>query len=334
MLKNKINWLLILQGWAMLWVVVGHAFLGKYRGGPEWETLLCNFAYSFHMQLFMLVSGYLFYMTRMAPVQPSGGGNLWQYKDVVIDKMKRLLLPGVVFTIIAFVIKLAVPGEVNRQTGLNIREIVHWILYPYDNPFREMWFIATLFIFFLFTPLWKVVTKNSYTMWVMVFILALLYFVRPETQFLSINKVCMHAVWFYMGIILSKTDVVEKEISRHTWMVLLAGVVIYAIGLSTHKVLLTVGGITFSIALAMLLDRYLPKMFFTFRNYTYQIFLIGIFAQMFVKILYRHISMPYVAAYILCILMGLYVPVIVSKLIEKINWKPLSLCVGLKPIKK
>jgi hypothetical protein len=60
----------------------------------------------------------------------------------------------------------------------------------------------------------------------------------------------------------------------------------------------------------------------------------GIFAQIFVKIMYKHISIPYVAAYLLCILMGLYVPVLVSKLIEKINWKPLSLCVGLKTIKK
>ena len=60
----------------------------------------------------------------------------------------------------------------------------------------------------------------------------------------------------------------------------------------------------------------------------------GIFAQMFVKIMFKHISMPYIVAYILCILMGLYVPVLVSKLLEKINWKPLSLCVGLKTIKK
>ena len=56
----------------------------------------------------------------------------------------------------------------------------------------------------------------------------------------------------------------------------------------------------------------------------------GIFAQMFVKIVYRHISIPYVLAYMICIAAGLYVPVLVSKVIEKINWKPLSLCVGLK----
>ena len=65
MVKKKINWLLILQAWAMLWVVIGHAFLGKHNEGPEWETMLGNIAYSFHMSLFMLVSGWLFYLTRL-----------------------------------------------------------------------------------------------------------------------------------------------------------------------------------------------------------------------------------------------------------------------------
>ena len=85
-----------------------------------------------------------------------------------------------------------------------------------------------------------------------------------------------------------------------------------------------------SFGLALIADKCIPKLFCGFRNYTYQIFLIGILAQVFVKILYRHVSMPYVAAYILSILAGLYVPVLVSKVIEMINWKPLSVCVGLK----
>jgi len=63
--NTKINWLLILQGWAMLWVVIGHAFIGKHNEGPVWETFLGNIAYSFHMPLFMLVSGWLFYITRL-----------------------------------------------------------------------------------------------------------------------------------------------------------------------------------------------------------------------------------------------------------------------------
>lgn len=63
--KKKINWLLILQGWAMLWVVIGHSCIGQAGHGPIWENALFKFAYSFHMPLFMLVSGWLFYLTRL-----------------------------------------------------------------------------------------------------------------------------------------------------------------------------------------------------------------------------------------------------------------------------
>ena len=126
----------------------------------------------------------------------------------------------------------------------------------------------------------------------------------------------------------------ERVIAKSVWGTVLIGIAIYVIGNLTFPFITTVGGITISFGIALLLDRYIPKTFFSFRNYTYQIFLMGIFAQMFVQIMFKHISMPYIVAYILCILMGLYVPVLVSKLLEKINWKPLSLCVGLKTIKK
>ena len=76
MTKKKINWLLILQGWAMLWVVIGHSFLGIAGEGPAWENALFRFAYSFHMPLFMLVSGWLFYLTRLKASEAYGGGQI------------------------------------------------------------------------------------------------------------------------------------------------------------------------------------------------------------------------------------------------------------------
>lgn len=338
---KKINWLLILQGWTMLWVAIGHAFLGVYNKGPEWETMLCKIAYSFHMPLFMLISGWLFYLTRLKTyaLKPDWGGQVsdksWKYWAIVKDKALRLLLPGVVFSLVAFAVKIAVPGEVVRQTGFSLRELGLAFLYPYDNPFRELWFIATLFWFFLMTPIWKGALEKRWSMWVMVIILMVFHFFRPESKLLSIDRVCTHAIWFYMGLVISKEGWVEKVFDKKPMLTSMVGIVVYVMGLFTEwAILKTVGGITFSFGLALFLDRYMPQTFFTFRNYTYQIFLIGIFAQMFVKIMCKHISTPYVMAYIICILMGLYVPVLISKLLEKINLKPLSLCVGLKPIKK
>lgn len=333
MSRNRINWLLILQGWAMLWVVIGHSFVGIAGEGPEWENAIFHFAYSFHMPLFMLVSGWLFYLTRLKINDLNWGGYNWSYGKIVKDKSLRLLLPGLVFSVLAFAVKIAFPGEMARQAGVSLREIVYGFLYPYDNPFRELWFIAALFWLFMLTPLWNLVLQRQWTMWGMVIALILLHFYHPETKFLAINRVGLHAIWFYLGILISKEDLVEKWFAKKPWLTFIAGVVIYVIGKNTDSFVTTTGGIVFSFALAILADKYIPKLFFSFRDYTYQIFLMGIFAQMFVKIMYRHVSMPYVVAYFLCIVLGLYVPVLVSKLIGKINWKPLLLCVGLKPKK-
>lgn len=364
MSKKKINWLLILQGWAMLWVVIGHAFLGKSGEGPEWENALFHFAYSFHMPLFMLVSGWLFYLTRLKAYSPIWGGQKlvgsewfldepggkaeraacesgssvngyqllkkWSYWDVVKDKAIRLLMPGLVFSLISFALKLAFPGEISRQVGLNMNDVVHALLYPYDNPFREFWFIATLFWFFLMTPLWKAALSNAWAKWGMLAVLAVLHFWHPDVELLCIGRAFSFAIWFYLGLLISEENLVNKYLWGWIWLTLAAGIAIYVAGMFTHPFVTTCGGIVSSFGLALIADRYIPKLFFGFRNYTYQIFLMGILAQMFVKILYRHISVPYFAAYIVCILAGLYVPVVASKIIEKLGWKPLKLCVGLK----
>lgn len=262
------------------------------------------------------------------------GGGYWPYNQIVKDKALRLLLPGVVFSLVAFAVKIAFPDEMSRQTGFSLREIANAFLYPNDNPFREMWFIATLFILFLLTPLWRWTLSKKWLMWVTAVVLVALCFFHPAIELFCIGRVFGFAIWFYLGIIISKENYVEKLFARNIWLTLLVGIALYAVGFFTLKFITTLGGIVFSFALALILDKYLPKTFFSFRNYTYQIFLMGIFAQMFVKIVYRHITMPYLMAYLLCLAMGLYVPVLVSKLLERINWKPLLLCVGLKPKKQ
>lgn len=333
MAKSIINWLLILQAWAMLLVVVGHAFVGLPGQGPAWENALFHFAYSFHMPLFMLVSGWLFYITRLKINDLNGGGYNWSYGKIVKDKALRLLLPGLVFSVIAFLVKVAFPSEMSRRVGLSADEVFHSFLYPNDNPFRELWFIVTLFWFFLLTPIWRFLLSKRWLSLLAIVVLTLLHFNHPSTDLFCIWRVFVFAIWFYLGLLISKEELVDKWFAKKPWLTFIIGVVIYVIGKYTNPFVTTMGGIVFSFAFALLADKYLPKLFFSFRDYTYQIFLIGIFAQMFVKIMYRHISMPYVVAYLLCIVLGLYVPVLISKLIEIINWKPLLLCVGLKPKK-
>ena len=327
--RGKINWLLILQGWAMLWVVVGHSFLGTVNEGPLWENALVKFAYSFHMPLFMFVSGWLFYLTRLKSRELANGGG-WNYNQIVKDKALRLLLPGLVFSIFAFVTKAVFPSEVARSAGLSLGEVFHSYLYPIENPLMELWFIVTLFWFFVIFPLWEVSLRNDKKMWLMVVLLIVLHFCHPNVQFLCLERVFKYAIWFYLGIVICKTGTIERVFNKVPWLTFFVGIVIYVLGYYTDSFITKIGGITLSIGFALLADKYVPRLFFSFRNYTYQIFLMGIFAQVAIKILYRHITMPYVVGFLICFAAGLYIPVLVSRLVKQTKWKPLLMCIGLK----
>ncbi len=386
---KRINWLLILQGWAMLWVVIGHAPLGEPGAGPAWETALYRIAYSFHMPLFMLVSGWLFYRTRLVGSgggsgSSEGSGSGWRYGAVLRDKALRILLPGLVFSLVALALKVAFPGEMERQVSLSAGAILHTYLYPYDNALRELWFLVTLFWMFALTPLWRVVLRRPWSQWLVLALLVGLWFFPLRTGLLCLDKVCTHALWFYLGMVVSKEDFAARCLAPRLWLPLLAGAAIYLLGLyleylagicagagaavsdsgvveslspdglssgvastgfavvvasgwvpvcmSVGTLLAILGGILFSFGIALLADRFVPRIFFTFRDYTYQIFLMGIFAQIFVKILYRHplASFPYALVWLLCVLAGLYLPVLVARLAERISFRPLSLCLGLR----
>ena len=291
--------------------------------------MLYRFAYSFHMPLFMLVSGWLFYRTRLAVSR-------WSYGAVLREKALRILLPGLVFSLVAYALKIAFPGEMERQVSLSAADIAHSYLFPYDNPLRELWFLVTLFWMFALLPLWRLTLRRKWAMWGTVAVLVALWFFPLRTGFLCVDKVCTHALWFYLGMVISCCEFVERGFVKRPWLVLLAGAAVYAIGIYTLPIVTTAGGILFSFGLALLADRYLPRLFFSFRDYTYQIFLMGIFAQMFVKILYRHplAQFPYPLVWLLCVAAGLYLPVLIARLVERLSFRPLSLCIGLRASRK
>ena len=76
----------------MLWVVIGHSPLSVPNLSSAFDTdyhecamFLKKIAYSFHMPLFIMISGYLFYITRI------NKGS--QYKKTLSDKFVRLGIP-------------------------------------------------------------------------------------------------------------------------------------------------------------------------------------------------------------------------------------------------
>lgn len=353
-MKKKINWLLILQAWSMLLVIIGHAPLQPYRyvgwvNNPQYVAVLYELAQPFRMALFMMISGYLFYLTRLSK-------DNWSYGKILKDKFIRLGIPFLTFTFLAMVVKTLFSSYMERPADTNMQYFFSALIYPQKGPLGEMWFIMAIMWCFCLTPLWKFVLKNRTYIFAILFLFVILYFVpfkldvfRKGYDVLCIGEVCHRIIWFYLGLLICKYDLFNK-FKPHFFYIMLVGVFVYVISYlfnfsftkeMGHFVVdidlsftMAIGGIMFSVGLAFLLDTYLPKAFSTFRNYTYQIFLLGMFAQVVVKLIYRHSHLPYLPMFILCIAIGLYAPVIISTAFKKINFTPLLYCIGLKPISK
>lgn len=326
--KSKINWILILQAWAMLWVVIGHApLLPVNELQPLYVETLYRFAYSFHMPLFIFVSGYLFYLTRIDRPMP--------YGNMVLDKLKRLGIPYLFFTVIAMVLKTMFSEHMARPSSISLGELVHSIIYPGEGPLSELWFIAMIFWMFILRPVWTFSFTHKYLPLLYIFLLTILHIYAnsiEDIELLSISSAMKNAIFFYLGLLTRKLNVINEEVRPiHLFGTLAIFCCAYVLANQYDVTLLSaMFGIGLSIALALLLNRYIPKVFSSFRNYTYQIYLMAIFVQISIKILYRQNIIPsYLASYILCILMGLYVPVTISIIAKKIDFTPINLCFGL-----
>lgn len=327
---KKINWVSILQGWSMLLVVIGHAGLSKIPRNPDEPviSLIEYLIYSFHMPLFMMVSGYLFYLTRVKT--PVG------YCAMLLDKLKRLGIPYIAFTAMTLLLKSIFNEYMVRQTSLSFKEVANAFLYPTNNPLGELWFIATLLLIFVLTPLLKWALRNPLYSLIAGLLAGLVHFFPGSIDLFCLSLVARYVIWFFIGLLISRY---KMETWLDTWgsfvftgiAFILTFCLSHLYGWKEVDFIVTLTGCLFSYSLALKLDKFIPSLFHTFRAYTFQIYLLGIFFQIAFKILYQKMLYPhgYAVAFGLCILLGLYAPVLISLGVRKINNHYLNLMVGM-----
>ncbi len=181
-----------------------------------------------------------------------------------------------------------------------------------------MWFIFTLFILFLFYPLYKFsLKKPAYTV-LFFFVAVLLNLLFPKNiSFLCLTQVAKYMIFFYAGILISKYEFYKK---LDSWLIFAVFLIVFACSwmVNAPQIIIAFAGIVASFSLCLCVAHRLPNLFSSFRNYTFQIFLIGIFPQMAVRFLFAKTTgiIPYNTTYILLyitsILVALYIPVLIE----------------------
>lgn len=184
-----------IKGIAILLVFIGHAATPSFLPRPYTYEYIVQAIYSFHMPLFFLISGFLSYKITDMNLKKN-------YIKFIKNKFYRLCIPFLTISFITNLMVIAIKIIVNSPLSINsILDMIKIIfLYPETGIMGALWFLYTLFIISIISP---ILIKFPLKL-VIVLAFLLNIFVPNNIYFLSISRVCFFLVYFLIGVYFRK----------------------------------------------------------------------------------------------------------------------------------
>ena len=159
----------IIKGVAILFVLIGHVIQfasgAEYRAsGAFYDNILFKVIYSFHMPLFMVISGYLFHHSVISKSP----------KTIIWDKVRTLLIPIFSFALIVWLIRF------NPQFSF-VDQIRNYLSVTRFT----LWFLWALFYSSIGTLIGHYLFKDNLFVWL---ILIFASFLTPDRWFSEMYK--------------------------------------------------------------------------------------------------------------------------------------------------
>lgn len=308
--------ILFLQCFGILLVVLGHS--------GEDIPYLSKWIYSFHMPLFIFISGYLLDYT-----SKNGIENI-NCLSFIKKKIKRLLIPYVVISSLAYVPKYLLGKFALRPLELNLKSYIHGFIYPWDNPIIFFWFLPTLFFIMLITIfLVKILKNNIKVILIISLILSLFSEKFIDIKFLNINGILNYLFFFILGIMYKRNEnIIDKKIyTKLTFIsiniILLVNCIInYTFSSKSLYIIIAVSGIIFSIFLEKIYSNKKYKFLNHLYGKSYSIYLLSWFPQVFIRIIgFQILKQSWCIVLPFSFIFGVYIPVIINFIIIKITKK-------------
>ena len=180
-----------LKGFAIFLVVLAHAIIYFPVNLHEvpWCNVVFNMVSGVHMPLFFAVSGFCF----------SYRGN---YRDFLLKKAQRLLVPYFVFNLLDLVPRALVPQLVNRPQSM-LESVQDILLYG-----GAYWFLYTLFVIFAFYPvIYKWQAKSGRRRMIVTVLCLVLSLVRIPAEIFTLRLISGYLFFFNLGVQLKMSDI-------------------------------------------------------------------------------------------------------------------------------
>ena len=302
-----------LKGYACFLVVFGHVIMGVRLAGVEMPTIFHateTFIWSFHVSLFLFLSGQVYALT---------GG--WKSKKTRLGFIKHkaitLGVPYIIFSVVYIAINSFVGGANNQASYSDI-------LFIWKTPIAQYWFIYALFFLF---AIWALLGKfKNYQ--ITLGIVAIAYLVPLLGGGFGFFEVVMYsALAFGLGTCI-KISTVDKGHWIYRVAFIAAHIVLCAvlikldiIGVLGVKEAVMVIGIYASILFISLISKYgLIARFLDFMNkYSFQTYLLHTIFTAGIRVVLIKVGVTewYIHVIAGCVF-GIVCSVAVSKICEKI----------------
>lgn len=192
-MNKRNNFIDILKGYAILLVVLGHCIqygCGLLPNNLFFSNNIFKIIYSFHMPLFVLISGYLFYYSEKKR----------DLIHVIKDKFLGLIVPLIFFDIIMFILSLY-----THRLVFSLDSFMSIILTRY-------WFFWTIFILSSVVSLINFLFKSKYNFIIFILIYIITFFIPDIWLFDLINY---SYPFFIIGYLVNKYDILNKNFIKN-----------------------------------------------------------------------------------------------------------------------
>lgn len=330
--KSRIDWLAIMRGITILLVVMRHVQLVDMSTGEnhlECVQMYLPFTWM-RMPVFIFSSGGLLYLSR---IRKNVG-----IMDLYKDKFLRICIPFLFFVNVYYFVKLLTNSIIKTPVDTSFQYYLENYYIFQGHPSAPLWFLATLTILMLMYPLFvwlcksKWLTLTFFAFSVLLYNVDFISILNPSDNYFYLFTFNNYLVFFFSGIAFFKYELHKYLDDTRLIAILIAAYALFAY--FDCELLASLSGIATLVSICQPLARKCGNLFGSFRDHIYQIYLMSFLSQAFVElILWKKLFYNedlFWVFYVLNVLIGIYVPVLLTLLIRRIPVRAIRLCFGLK----
>lgn len=268
---KKTEYITAMQSLGILLVVLGHSYpLGVPF--PKVYGVIHSYIYSFHMPLFVCISGFLLYYT---------GGIKHRYTTFMRKKTVRILLPYVVISTILYLPKVLLSRYALRGTDVSLTGFLMNIFYPHLNVLGHFWFLPVLFGMFVISPLILSFTNSNLRLVLGSAVCLALNLFDPlaDIKLFGLAYLGKLLIFFWIGILIAKYNSHVERLFIRTEFFMLAIAIFLVLNAKWHSNAVTMlfaagTGILMSFSFGHIYVRQEWNVLRMLDGYSYQIYLL------------------------------------------------------------